>query len=123
MTAHVLHNGFARLQVEQSLILTQLEEEGYDDAYRKLRRLHGSRLVRQKALSVALQAADSDEVEMSGVAHTPETIHAWVAQLRQRFESQKVALCTEQKQGALIYALCQYDFIVLFPVNPQTVAK
>lgn len=76
-----------------------------------------------KKHDVALQAADSNEVELSVVAHTPETIHAWVAQLRQRFKGQKVALCTEQKQGALIYALCQYDFIVLFPVNPQTVAK
>ncbi len=76
-----------------------------------------------KKHDVALQAVDSDKVELSVVAHTPEAIHAWVAQLRQRFEGQKVALCTEQKQGALIYALCQYDFIVLFPVNPQTVAK
>ncbi len=43
--------------------------------------------------------------------------------VRDRFEGQRVALCTEQKQGALISALCQYDFIVLFPVTPQTVAK
>lgn len=57
------------------------------------------------------------------VAHTPETSRAWVAQLRQRFEGQRVALCTEQKQGALINALCQYDLIVLYPLNPQTVAK
>ncbi len=76
-----------------------------------------------KKHDVALQAADSNGVELSVVAHTPETIHAWVAQLGQRFRGHKVALCTEQKQGALIYALCQYDFIVLFPVNPQTVAK
>jgi hypothetical protein len=26
-------------------------------------------------------------------------------------------------EGASIYALCQYDFIVLFPVHPQTTAK
>ncbi|NJO81135.1 MAG: IS110 family transposase, partial [Cyanobacteria bacterium RM1_2_2] len=76
-----------------------------------------------KKHDIALQAADCNETELSVVSHTPETIHVWVAQLRQRFKGQKVALCTEQKQGALIYALCQYDFIVLFPVNPQTVAK
>ncbi|WP_225931360.1 IS110 family transposase [Leptolyngbya sp. 7M] len=76
-----------------------------------------------KKHDVALQPSNSDVVELSVLPHTPEAIHAWVAQLRDRFEGQPVALCTEQKQGALIYALCQYDFIVLYPVNPQTVAK
>ena len=76
-----------------------------------------------KKHDIALKAANSEEVELSVLTHTPEAIHAWVAQLRQRFEGKAIALCTEQKQGALLYALCQYDFIVLFPVNPQTVAK
>lgn len=76
-----------------------------------------------KKHDIALQAIDSDAIELSVVAHTPEAIQAWVAQLRQRFEGKMIALCTEQKQGGLIYALCQYDFIVLFPVNPQMVAK
>jgi transposase len=34
-----------------------------------------------------------------------------------------VAVCLEQKKGPLIYALLKYDFLVLFPVNPQTLAK
>lgn len=52
-----------------------------------------------KKHDVALRATYSDEVELSVVAHTPEAIHAWVARLRQCFEGQRVALCTEQKQG------------------------
>jgi hypothetical protein len=29
----------------------------------------------------------------------------------------------EQKRGPLLYALCQYDNLVLFPINPRTVAN
>lgn len=38
-----------------------------------------------KKHDIALQAADCDEVELSLVVHTPESIHAWVSQLRRRF--------------------------------------
>jgi transposase len=29
----------------------------------------------------------------------------------------------EQKRGPLIYALCQYENLVLYPINPRTVAN
>jgi transposase len=32
-------------------------------------------------------------------------------------------VCLEQKRGSLIYALCQYDNLVLYPINPRTVAN
>src|SRR6266581_2380870 len=37
--------------------------------------------------------------------------------------SQKHALCLEQAKGPLIYALLEYSFFVLYPVNPATVAR
>lgn len=61
--------------------------------------------------------------ESSTIGHQPEAIDAWAMQLRQRFEGQPIAICLEQKRGPLVYALCKYDFLVLYPVNPQTVAK
>jgi len=56
---------------------------------------------------------------------------AWAEGLRKRFNGGAIlfqrryanAICSEQKRGPLIYALCQYEFFVLYPVNPQTVAK
>jgi hypothetical protein len=48
---------------------------------------------------------------------------AWVEGLRKRFAGGAIAICTEQKRGPLIYALCKYEFLVIYPVNPQTVAK
>ena len=53
----------------------------------------------------------------------PEAIADWVEGLRKRFPHGAIAICTEQKRGPLIYALCQYDFLVIHPVNPHTVAK
>src|SRR2546422_1330334 len=36
---------------------------------------------------------------------------------------QQHAVCLEQSRGPLIYALLQYDFFVLYPINPATLAK
>jgi transposase len=63
------------------------------------------------------------EYERSVIAHTPEAIKAWVESLQKRFPGQAIAIATEQKRGALIYALCQYDCLILHPVNPRTVAN
>ena len=57
------------------------------------------------------------------IEHRPEKIDQWVESLRKRYGGRRIAICTEQKRGPLIYALCKYDFLVLFPVNPRTVAK
>lgn len=57
------------------------------------------------------------------VKQTPESLRAWVLSLRARFAGQRLAVCTEQSRGPLIYALLQYDFLVLYPVNPATLAK
>jgi transposase len=53
------------------------------------------------------------------VQQTPEGITAWVAELRERFGGRPVAICLEQSRGALVYALMQYDFLVLYPINPK----
>lgn len=70
-----------------------------------------------------LRAAGADQVQAGQFDHSPQSIAAWVAQLRQRFGPGKIAICLEQSRGALIYALAQYDNLVLFPINPQTLAK
>jgi hypothetical protein len=63
------------------------------------------------------------EFEFSVIRSQPAVIVAWVEGLRKRFGGGAIAVCTEQKRGPFIYALCQYEFLVLYPVNPQTVAK
>lgn len=65
----------------------------------------------------------TQQFESSIVGAQPEAIATWVEGLRQRFPQGVIALCTEQKRGPLNYALCQYDFLVIHPINPYTVAK
>ena len=61
--------------------------------------------------------------EASILRHSSQTIDEWAAALRARFGGQKVAVCLEQSRGPLIYALLKYDFLMLYPVNPATLAK
>jgi transposase len=55
--------------------------------------------------------------------HRAELIEEWVNGLRERYKGQSVAIGLEQKRGPLIYALHKYEFLILYPINPRTVAK
>src|SRR5437660_377133 len=70
-----------------------------------------------------LQAAGSAKRECFQLEHTPEAIDAWVTTLRTRFHGQPVAVCLELDKGPLVSALRTYDFLVLFPINPLTLAR
>jgi transposase len=72
---------------------------------------------------ICLQPATTDKREFSVLPHRPDAIEQWACSLRQRFEGRPVAVCLELARGPLVYALQKYDFLVLFPVNPTTLAK
>jgi transposase len=72
---------------------------------------------------ICLQAAGTAKRECFQLEHTPEAIDAWVTTLRTRFNSQPVAICLELNKGPLVFALRKYDFLVLFPLNPLTLAR
>jgi transposase len=54
-----------------------------------------------------------------------EAIQDWILKMRERFarEGAKIFVSLEQSKGALIYQLMEYDFFVLYPINPKTLAK
>ena len=72
---------------------------------------------------ICLQVATSEEREFAVVPHRADAIEAWVGSLRHRFEGQPVAVGLELAKGPLVYALQKYDFVVLFPIHPSTLAK
>ena len=72
---------------------------------------------------ICLQAAGTERREFLVLAHRPEAIDAWVQTLRTRFNGQPVAVCLELDKGPIVSALRAYDFLVLFPINPFTLAK
>lgn len=72
---------------------------------------------------ICLQAADSQQREQQLIEHTPEAIDEWARGLRKRFGGQPVAIALELAKGPIVHALRKYDFTVLFPINPATLAK
>ena len=72
---------------------------------------------------VSLCTADQEVPEHYELEHQPEAIVQWLSGLQERFPGQRLAVALEQSRGPLIYALMSYDFLVLYPVNPQTLAK
>jgi transposase len=72
---------------------------------------------------IALYDCASDTWQESIIKTRPQDLLDWVNQLRARYGERKIAVAMEQKRGPLLYALCQYDNLVLFPINPRTVAN
>jgi hypothetical protein len=72
---------------------------------------------------ICLQASGSHKREDTIAEHTTDTIDTWVRTLCQRFQGQPIAICLELNKGPLGSALRKYDFLVLFPVNPRTLAR
>jgi transposase len=62
-------------------------------------------------------------VERRRIVHTPEAIGEWTATLQRRFGGEKIAIAVETSRGPLIHALLEYDFIVLYPVNPRSLQR
>jgi len=76
-----------------------------------------------KKINVTLQRCSTARSERSIIQGSAEALHAWVAALCARFPDQRVAICVEQPAAGLIHALMGYDFVVLFPINPVTLAR
>jgi len=66
---------------------------------------------------------DTRKVNLSVISSQPKSIYTWATDLLKRYPNQKVAVACELKKGPLVYALEQFDHIVIFPLNPATVAK
>jgi transposase len=76
-----------------------------------------------KQHAVSLLDVGSGKREQLLLKHTPATLQEWALSLRTRFGGKLIAVALEQARGPLIYALLQYDFLVLYPINPATLAK
>jgi transposase len=69
-----------------------------------------------------LQAAGQTKTEHGTLEQKPEIIGPWIAQLRERFGGRTIAVAVEQSRGALLHSLLGYDFLVLYPLHPNTVS-
>ena len=72
--------------------------------------------------SVHLQTPEG-AIEHVELEQKPAVLHDWVAQLQERFAGGTMAVAIEQRKGAVIHALLQYDCFVLYPINPKALAR
>jgi hypothetical protein len=70
--------------------------------------------------AVAWCARDGARVETLELADTPEALHGWFDQLAVRFQRQPVAVAVEASKGAIVAALREHAWLVLYPVHPAT---
>jgi transposase len=71
---------------------------------------------------ICLQATGSDRREFDCITHQVPRIDEWAKALHRRFGG-CIAIALELAKGPIVYALQKYDFFVLFPINPSTLAK
>lgn len=71
---------------------------------------------------ICIQATDSNQREFSSFSHQVDDIETWALSMHQRFGG-TIAIALELAKGPIVYALQKYDFFVLFPIHPSTLAK
>jgi len=60
--------------------------------------------------------------QRSFVEQKPETLDEFFLQLHSQHPQGRIAVAIEQSRGPALYALLKYDFLVIYPVNPRTLA-
>jgi transposase len=61
--------------------------------------------------------------EAGTLAHSAENLHRWLQKLGERYGAGPVALAIEASRGALIHALLEYPWLMIYPINPITSAR
>jgi transposase len=75
-----------------------------------------------KKHDICLQAANSTNHEFCQIEHSIDDIERWAISLQVRFNG-PIAVAVELSKGPIIYALQQFNFITIFPINPTTLAR
>jgi transposase len=78
-----------------------------------------------KKHAIALRAASTEaRLERQELESEPAALADWVLALQVRFAGQgRILVCLEQSRGALIHFLMGYEFLTLYPINPQQLAS
>jgi Transposase len=71
---------------------------------------------------VCVQAANSDQREFTCFSHQANRIEEWASGMHRRF-GRTSTIALELAKRPIVYARRKYDFFLLFPVNPSTLAK
>ncbi len=74
-------------------------------------------------LDICFQAAGEQEVHHTRISSSPEAVQQWLHKLRERFPGPGFAVCLEQPAVALMHFFLHCEDVVLYPVNPLSLAR
>jgi transposase len=74
-------------------------------------------------LPVTNDASLVETVETDRIAHEPGALASWLATLAHRFGGQQIGVAIETSRGAIVHALLEAGFIVLYPINPRSLRR
>jgi transposase len=75
---------------------------------------------KQHCLAVQSPGASSPTIHF--VEQKPQAIEALLLKLYQEHSQAQLGVCIEQARGPVIYTLMKYDFVLIYPVNPRSLA-
>lgn len=65
----------------------------------------------------------TEKIQAGILKHSAESLQQWLSEMRKQYGGAKVAVVLEQSRGAVLYALMNCDFVILYPVNPASLAS
>ena len=71
---------------------------------------------------ICIQPSTGVNRELGVISHRADVIDQWVKSLQVRF-GKPIAVALELSKGPIVSALQNHDFIVIFPINPSTLAR
>lgn len=69
------------------------------------------------ALAILPRGGKLEEVTLP---HSAERLHGWLEELGRRFAGQRVAVAVEATKGAIVAALLEHAWLVIYPIHPAT---
>jgi len=74
-----------------------------------------------KKHDICIQVTDTGRRQVDQIAHKADKIDEWARSLQRRFGG-PIAVALELSKGPVVSALQKYDFILIFPIDPTTLA-
>lgn len=71
---------------------------------------------------ICVQSSNNSKREFSVLKHDVKAIEEWALNLFNKYKG-PIAVALELTKGPIVYALQKYDFIVLYPIDPTTLAR
>ena len=65
-------------------------------------------------------AAAGQATQCLTLEHSAESLHQWLNQLEEQYAGRPVAVAIEASKGAVVYALLERPWIVIYPIHPAT---